>query len=58
MKTTELRHLNKQGQTKYYASYQSAWRAAIRLNEAAHNGTWLFEADINGWYLHFEQDNI
>jgi len=44
------------GETKYYASYQSAWNKAIRLNETAVGGTWLFEGDQYGWYLHFVTD--
>jgi hypothetical protein len=44
------------GKTKYYATYQSAWKAAIRLNETAVGGTWLFEGDEIGWYLHFEME--
>jgi hypothetical protein len=44
------------GETKYYATYQSAWNVAIRLNEKAIGGTWRFEGDENGWYLEFQKD--
>lgn len=44
------------GEIKYYATYQSAWNAARRLNENATEGLWWFEADINGWYLFFERN--
>jgi hypothetical protein len=54
MATTEIIYKKKNGETKYYASYQSAWNACIRLNEKINNGTWMFEADATGyWYLHF-----
>lgn len=51
-----VKHLNRKGEVKYYASYQSAWNACIRLNEQASDGTWLFEGDEHGWYLHFEKE--
>jgi hypothetical protein len=55
---TEIIYKNKKGETKYYATYQSAWNAAIRLNETEIRGTWLFEGDATGmWYLHLELDN-
>lgn len=46
----------KDGTTKYYATYQSAWNKAARLNETETNGQWLFEMDTNGWYLEFFAD--
>jgi hypothetical protein len=52
----EIRYKKKNGEVKYYAFYQSAWNACIRLNETAVDGTWLFEADEIGWYLYFEKD--
>ena len=56
MTTAEIRYTKKNGEVKYYASYQNAWNACIRLNEKPEyqSGTWLFEGDENGWYLHFE----
>ena len=53
---SEITHKNAKGETKYYATYQSAWNAAIRLNKKTINGTWLFESDQIGWYLHFEEE--
>ena len=50
----EILYKKKNGEVKYYATYQTAWNAAIRLNEKLTNGTWLFEGNENGWYLHFE----
>lgn len=47
----------KDGTTKYYASYETAWNRAAKLNETATNGIWFFEADINGWFLFFVKDN-
>lgn len=53
----EITHKNAKGETKYYATYQSAWNAAIRLNEKAIGGTWYFEGDATGmWYLFFEAE--
>ena len=52
----EITYKNSKGETKYYATYQTAWNAAIRLNEKINNGTWLFEADTIGWYLFFEEN--
>ena len=49
---------NKKGEVKYYASYKTAWLAAIRLNENEKNGQWLFEADTIGWFLEFHSDGI
>jgi hypothetical protein len=42
---------NKQGETKYYATYYSAWKAAAKLNETELDNLWWFEADLNGWFL-------
>jgi hypothetical protein len=54
---SEIKHTNAKGETKYYATYQSAWNACIRLNEKATNGSWEFEGDATGnWYLHFVAD--
>ena len=42
------------GNTKYYASYDSAWKAANRLNEQLAAGDfncWYFEMDLTGWFL-------
>lgn len=45
-------HTTKSGAIKYYSSYPSAWNAANRLNEAGlEDGIWLFEADMNGWFV-------
>ena len=52
----ETIYTNSKGETKYYASHHSAWNACIKLNETANGGTWLFEGDAIGWYLHFEKD--
>jgi hypothetical protein len=49
-------HTNKDGSVKYYASYHTAWNAAIRLNQNTQDGTWLFDGDEHGWYLHLEAD--
>jgi hypothetical protein len=50
-------YTDKKGKVKYYASYQSAWNACIRLNDQEINGSWYFEGDINGWYLHLIEDD-
>jgi hypothetical protein len=55
--TEQIVHKNAKGETKYYATYQSAWNACIRLNEKETRGTWLFEGDIVGWYLHLEKED-
>jgi len=52
----DIRHTDTKGKVKYYATYHTAWRAAARLNETAVDGTWLFEGDEIGWFLHFEAD--
>jgi len=49
-------HTNKDGSVKYYASYHTAWNAAIRLNQNTKDATWLFDGDEHGWYLHLERD--
>lgn len=47
----------KDGSIKYYASYQSAWNAAVRLNENETDGTWYFESDATfKWYLHLVKE--
>jgi hypothetical protein len=56
MSTTDIKYTNGKGEVKHYATYHSAWRACIRLNETATNGTWLFEGDEIGWYLYFDKD--
>ena len=49
-------HTKKDGSVKYYASYQSAWNAANRLNEAeTADGIWLFEMDMTGWFVFLSQ---
>jgi hypothetical protein len=53
---TDNKYKNKKGEIKYYASYKTAWNACIRLNQEIENGQWLFEADLNGWFLEFHQD--
>jgi hypothetical protein len=40
------------GNIKYYATYQSAWRAANRLNTAEGDVEWLFEQDLVGWFVY------
>lgn len=47
---------NKNGETKYYASHRTAWAKAAKLNETAVDGLWLFEADLNGWFVFFVAD--
>lgn len=54
--TTPIIYTDKKGGVKYYATYQSAWNACIRLNATAVDGQWLFEADTIGWYLEFHKD--
>lgn len=45
-------HTKKDGSIKYYASYQSAWVAAARLNgEQSDDAQWLFEMDTTGWFV-------
>ena len=56
METHTNRYTSKNGQVKYYATYRTAWNAAIRLNENAVGGSWFFEGDEHGWYLHFENE--
>lgn len=48
---------DKNGNTKYYASYRSAWEKAIKLNQNETNGQWLFEMDATGWFLEFHSDD-
>lgn len=51
-------HTKKNGDIKYYANHESAWNAASRLNEMTDDdGLWLFEADMNGWYVFFSPYN-
>jgi hypothetical protein len=52
----QILHKNAKGETKYYASYQSAWNACIKLNKKETNGVWRFEADLVGWYLQLEEE--
>ena len=44
---------NAKGNTKYYASYTSAWNAANKLNEklSKDENPYYFEMDLVGWYL-------
>jgi hypothetical protein len=42
---------NRKGEIKYYASWQSAWKAANRLNDAEGDVEWLFEQDLTGWFV-------
>lgn len=52
MNTETKRHTDKNGNTKYYTSYHTAWQAANRLNQQGlDDGIWLFEADMTGWYV-------
>ena len=51
-----IKYTYRKGEVKYYATYQSAWNACVSLNESAVDGTWLFEGDEIGWYLHFEKE--
>jgi hypothetical protein len=53
---TPIIYTDKKGCVKYYATYQSAWNACIRMNETAVDGQWLFEGDAIGWYLEFHKD--
>ena len=46
----------KDGEIKYYASYQSAWNAAARLNENELDNLWWFEMDTVGWFLFQDGD--
>ena len=46
----------KNGEIKYYASYQSAWNAAARLNENELDNLWWFEMDTVGWFLFQDGD--
>jgi len=49
-------HTKKNGEIKYFATYQSAWNAANRLNDAGlDDGIWLFEADMTGWFVFLAQ---
>jgi hypothetical protein len=55
-------HTKANGEVKYYASYQTAWNAASRLNETdSDNGIWIFEQDMTGWFvfqvLHGSENN-
>jgi len=54
----ETTYTDKNGKTKYYATYQSAWKAAARLNETAVDGLWFFEMDTIGWFVFFVPDAI
>ena len=56
--TTYTKFVNKDGSVRYYASYHSAWRAAVRLNQTAVGGLWYFEGDSVGWYLEFVPENF
>jgi hypothetical protein len=53
----EVVYKNAKGETKYYASYHTAWKACIRLNRTETTGTWRFEGDAIGWYCHFEEES-
>ena len=48
----EIIYKNSKGETKYYSTYRTAWEACIRLNKSETRGTWYFEGDSVGWYLH------
>ena len=50
-------YTNKDGSTKYYASHTSAWNRAAKLNETVVDGMWVFEADLNGWFVFFIPEN-
>jgi hypothetical protein len=53
-------YLTTKGDIKFYASYQSAWKAAARLNQADPSSSWLFEMDNSvglGWFLFQEEGN-
>jgi hypothetical protein len=47
----EVIYTDANGNTKYYQSYQSAWKAAARLNFIDKDNLWLFEQDMTGWYV-------
>lgn len=54
---TEIIYKDSKGATKYYATYQSAWNAAIRLNNKRTSGAWYFESDETGlWYLFLDEN--
>jgi hypothetical protein len=44
-------HRDSKGNIKYYASWQSAWKAANRLNETEGDVNWVFEQDLVGWFV-------
>ena len=48
---------NAKGETKYYATHQSAWNRAMKLNETTEDGMWLFEGDEKGWFVYFSPDD-
>ena len=53
-------YTNAKGEIKFYASYKSAWKAAVRLNQADQQASWLFEMDDSiglGWFLFQEESN-
>ncbi len=54
----EVVYTDSKGNTKYYASYQSAWKAAARLNEKETDVQWFFEADLNGWYVFHDAQTV
>jgi hypothetical protein len=53
----EVIYTDSKGNTKYYASYKTAWMAAARLNAKDSENFWVFEADTNGWYV-FHDANV
>lgn len=55
--TPQIVYKKKDGTTKYYASYRSAWNRAAKMNQTAVGGQWYFEGDLNGWYIFWEAES-
>jgi hypothetical protein len=55
--TQMIIYKKKNGEIRYYSTYQLAWNGAIRLNAQEKSGQWYFEADEVGWFLFYVADD-
>jgi hypothetical protein len=53
----QIIYKKKNGEIRYYSTYQGAWNGAIRLNAVEKSGQWFFEADEIGWFLFYVSDD-
>jgi hypothetical protein len=54
---SQIIYKKKNGEIRYYTTYQGAWNGAIRLNAQEKSGQWFFEADETGWFLFYVSDD-